>query len=287
MKIAVFMGGTSSEREVSLRTGSAILKSLLNQGYDAYGVDLNHENLISSFLDGDYDLAYLALHGEFGEDGKIQGLLDMLGKKYTGSRALGSAITMDKEYTKNLVKNEGIRIPETFTSVDEITSFPVVIKPAAEGSSVGLYICSNREEALEAVEKLEGKKIVIEEFVQGDELTVGVMNGEGLGVIRIKPKSGLYDYRSKYTVGCTEYEYPAQIPQDIYDEAVKEAEKVNTILGLSGITRSDFLLRDGKLYFLEVNTTPGMTETSLIPKAASLKGYTFDDLTRTMVETFK
>lgn len=287
MKIAVFMGGTSSEREISLRTGNAILKSLLNQGYDAYGVDLTQKNLISGFLDNDYDLAYLALHGEFGEDGKIQGFLDMLGKKYTGSRSLGSAITMDKEYTKSLVKSEGITIPETFASVEDITSFPVVIKPAAEGSSVGLYICQNRDEALEAMKKLEGKKVVIEEFVQGDELTVGVMNGEGLGVIRIKPKSGLYDYTSKYTVGCTEYEYPAQIPQEIYDEAVREAEKIHRVLGLSGITRSDFLLRDGKLYFLEVNTTPGMTETSLIPKAASLKGYTFDDLTRTMVETFK
>lgn len=287
MKIAVFMGGTSSEREISLKTGKAILNSLINQGYDAYGVDLTKENLISAFLENQYDLAYLALHGEFGEDGKIQGFLDMLGKKYTGSRALGSAITMDKEYTKSIVKNEGIRIPKTYKEIQEIEEFPVVIKPAAEGSSVGLYICHNLEEALIAQEKLNGKKIVIEEFVQGDELTVGVMNGEGLGVIRIKPKSGLYDFDSKYTVGYTEYEYPAQISEELYKEVMEKAEKVHKILGLSGITRSDFLLKDGKLYFLEVNTTPGMTETSLIPKAASLKGYSFDDLTKTMVETFK
>lgn len=286
MRIAVFMGGTSSEREISLKTGEAILKSLLKQGYDAYKVDLTKENLVTAFLENDYDLAYLALHGEFGEDGRIQGLLDMLGKKYTGSKSAPSAVAMDKVLTKMIADEVGILIPKTYRSVEEIDSFPVIVKPALEGSSVGLYICKDLDQAKKAVEELAGKKIIIEEFIKGEELTAGILNGEMLGVIRIKPKSGVYDYSSKYTAGMTEYEYPAQIDSDIYQRVMEAAQKIHEELGLDGISRSDFMLKDGKAYFLEVNTCPGMTETSLIPKVATLKNYTFDDLTRIMVEKF-
>lgn len=286
MRIAVFMGGTSSEREISLKTGEAILKSLLKQGYDAYKVDLTKENLVTAFLENDYDLAYLALHGEFGEDGRIQGLLDMLGKKYTGSKSAPSAVAMDKVLTKMIADEVGILIPKTYRSVEEIDSFPVIVKPALEGSSVGLYICKDLDQAKKAVEELAGKKIIIEEFIKGEELTAGILNGEMLGVIRIKPKSGVYDYSSKYTAGMTEYEYPAKIDSDIYQRVMEAAQKIHEELGLDGISRSDFMLKDGKAYFLEVNTCPGMTETSLIPKVATLKNYTFDDLTRIMVEKF-
>ena len=156
MKIAVFMGGVSSEREVSLNSGKAILESLLKQGYDAYGVDVNENNLISAFTDNDYDFAYLAFHGGFGEDGRVQGLLDMLGKAYTGSGATASGVAMDKMLTKKLVAAAGIKTPKSFENVKDIDSYPVVIKPALEGSSVGIYFCNNEDEAKKAV--LEARK---------------------------------------------------------------------------------------------------------------------------------
>lgn len=285
MKIAVVMGGITAEREVSLRSGQAILNSLLKQGYEAYKIDLTKENLVSAFIENTYDLVYLALHGEYGEDGRVQSVLDMLGKKYTGSGVTGSAVAMNKILTKMIAKELGIRVAGTYSSIEEIDNYPVVIKPAKEGSSVGLYICSTKEEALKAYKILEDKEPLIEEFIKGDELTAGILNGEKLGVVRIKPKSGLYDYEAKYTVGKTEYECPAQIDEKVYDEVLEAARKIHEILGLKGVTRSDFILKDGKAYFLEVNTCPGMTETSLVPKLAVLKGYSFDDLTKAIVES--
>lgn len=286
MKIAVVMGGITSEREVSLRSGQAVLDSLVKQGYDAYKIDLTKENLVTAFIENEFDLAYLVLHGEYGEDGRVQGLLDMLGKKYTGSGITGSAIAMDKVLTKCVARELGIRTPKSYEKIEDIEEYPVVIKPAKEGSSVGLYICQNENEARVAFETLKGKFPLIEEYIKGEELTAGVLNGEKLGVVRIKPKSGLYDYESKYTVGMTEYECPAQIDKNIYEEVTEWARLIHEKLGLDGVTRSDFLLKDGKAYFLEVNTCPGMTVTSLAPKLAGLKGYTFDDLIRIMVEKF-
>lgn len=285
MKIAVVMGGITAEREVSLRSGQAILNSLLKQGYEAYKIDLTKENLVSAFIENTYDLVYLALHGEYGEDGRVQSVLDMLGKKYTGSGVIGSAVAMNKILTKMIAKELGIRVAGTYSSIEEIDNYPVVIKPAKEGSSVGLYICNTKEESLKAYKILEDKEPLIEEFIKGDELTAGILNGEKLGVVRIKPKSGLYDYEAKYTVGKTEYECPAQIDEKVYEEVLEAARKIHEILGLKGVTRSDFILKDGKAYFLEVNTCPGMTETSLVPKLAALKGYSFDDLTKAVVES--
>lgn len=285
MKIAVVMGGITAEREVSLRSGQAILNSLLRQGYDAYKIDLTKENLVSAFTENDYDLVYLALHGEYGEDGRVQAILDMLGKKYTGSGVTGSAVAMDKILTKIIAKDLGIRVAKTYSSIDEIESYPVVVKPVREGSSIGIYICNTKEEALKAYEALLEKDPLIEEFIKGDELTAGILNGEKLGVVRIKPKSGLYDYESKYTVGKTDYECPAEVDEKVYEEALEAAKKIHEKLGLKGVTRSDFILKDGKTYFLEVNTCPGMTETSLAPKLAGLKGYSFDDLTKMVIES--
>lgn len=280
MKIAVFMGGISAEREVSLKTGDAILKSLIKQGYDAYGIDLVKETMVSAFIDNEYDVAFLALHGEFGEDGRVQGLLDMLGKKYTGSGATASAIAMDKAITKMVADELGIRIPKTYRNKDDIESYPVVIKPVSEGSSVGLYICKSIEEVEKALDALVGKDPIIEEFVKGEELTVGVLEEEALGVLKIKPHDGTYDYESKYTAGKTDYEYPAKITEEEYEVCMGYAKLIHKELNLKGGTRSDFILSDGKVYFLEVNTCPGMTQTSLLPKLASLKNYTFDDVVK-------
>lgn len=286
IKIAVFMGGISSEREISLRTGNSILNSLLRQGYNAFSVELNEKNLLTAFLENEYDLAYLALHGEFGEDGRVQAILDILKKPYTGSGVTASALAMDKTHTKRIAQAVGIRVAKTYETIDEIDEYPVIIKPAREGSSVGIYKCKNKEEAQEAKNALSGKRICIEQFVAGDELTAGVINGEGLGVTRIIHEHELYDYEAKYAKGGSRHEYPAKILKTSYDEALSAAVKIHKELGLEGISRSDFMLKDGKCYFLEVNTCPGMTETSLIPELGTLKGYKFDDLVKMMVETF-
>ena len=285
MKIAVFMGGTSSEKEISLRSGEAVLESLQRQGYDAYGVVLDETNQVTAFLENDYDLAYLVLHGGNGENGKIQAVLDILGKKYTGSGVLASALTMDKNKTKQIAENIGIRVPKSYRDLDSIERFPVIIKPVDEGSSKGLFLCNNKEEAGEALKKL--RKPIIEDYIVGEELTVGVLNGKALGVLKIIPQADvLYDYDSKYAKGGSIHEFPAKIEDKSYKEAMKIAERIHKEFKMKGISRSDFILSDGELYFLEVNSSPGMTKTSLIPDLATLQGYTFDDVVRLTVETF-
>lgn len=285
MKIAVFMGGTSSEKEISLRSGEAVLESLQRQGYDVYGVVLDENNQVTAFLENDYDLAYLVLHGGNGENGKIQAVLDILGKKYTGSGVLASALTMDKNKTKQIAENIGIRVPKSYRDLDSIERFPVIIKPVDEGSSKGLFLCNNKEEAGEALKKL--RKPIIEDYIVGEELTVGVLNGKALGVLKIIPQADvLYDYDSKYAKGGSIHEFPAKIEDKSYKEAMKIAEKIHKEFKMKGISRSDFILSEGKLYFLEVNSSPGMTKTSLIPDLATLQGYTFDDVVRLTVETF-
>lgn len=285
MKIAVFMGGTSSEKEISLRSGEAVLESLQRQGYDAYGVVLDENNQVTAFLENDYDLAYLVLHGGNGENGKIQAVLDILGKKYTGSGVLASALTMDKNKTKQIAESIGIRVPKSYYNLESIERFPVIIKPVDEGSSKGLFLCNNKEEAGEALKKL--RKPIIEDYIVGEELTVGVLNGKALGVLKIIPQADvLYDYDSKYAKGGSIHEFPAKIEDKSYKEAMKIAERIHKEFKMKGVSRSDFILSEGKLYFLEVNSSPGMTKTSLIPDLATLQGYTFDDVVRLTVETF-
>ncbi len=283
MKIAVLMGGISSEREISLVSGDAILKGLLKNGHDAYKVDLVEENYLSALIENEYDLAYIALHGEFGEDGRVQAILDILKKPYTGSGVTASAVSMDKILTKIIVDDFGIKTPKKYLELGEVKDYPIVIKPSKEGSSVGVSICHSYTEAKEAMDKLGDLDIIIEEFVKGDELTVGILNGERLGVAKIIPNSGTYDFKSKYTPGSTTYEIPAKIEKKYYDEAMEVASKVHEILNLKGSSRSDFILGEEGLYFLEVNTSPGMTPTSTLPKLANLKGYSFEELLEKIV----
>jgi len=283
MKIAVLMGGISSERKISLMSGEAILQGLLNLGYDAFKIDLIEENYLTALMENEFDLAYIALHGEFGEDGRVQAILDILKKPYTGSGVTASAVSMDKVLTKIIVDDFGIRTPIKYTSIDSVKKYPIVVKPSREGSSVGLYICQNLEEGKNAVENLKGIDLVIEEFIVGEELTAGILNGEKLGVVKIIPNSGTYDFESKYTVGKTMYEVPAIIEKKYYEEAMETASKVHHILNLKGMSRSDFILSKEGLYFLEVNTSPGMTTTSLLPKLGKLKGYSFEMILQKMV----
>lgn len=285
-RIAVIMGGTSSEREISLRSGAAILKSLLRQDYDAYSIDINSENEVSAFIENDFDLAFMALHGGNGENGKIQSLLDLLGKKYTGSGQLASAIAINKELTKKIADRIGIRIIKTYKNIDEIESYPVMIKPNQDGSSIGIHKCENFEDAKKAVEDLKADYI-IEEFIDGIEITSGVLDGKSLGVVKIIPvASKIYDYESKYAQGGSIHECPAKVSEKVYAEAMKFAEEIHQELNLTGVSRSDFLVKDEKCYFLEVNTTPGMTETSLIPDLLKYNGCSFDEFTKMMVEKF-
>jgi D-alanine-D-alanine ligase len=283
MRIAVLMGGISSEREISLMSGGAILQGLLNLGYNAFKIDLVEKNYLTALMENEYDLAYVALHGEFGEDGRVQAVLDILKKPYTGSGVTASAVSMDKILTKIIVDDFGIKTPMKYTNIDEVKKYPIVIKPSKEGSSVGLYICQEFCEAENAVEKLKGIDMVIEEFIAGEELTAGILNGEKLGVVKIIPDSGTYDFESKYTAGKTLYEVPARIEENYYEEAMEIASKVHEILNLKGISRSDFILSEEGLYFLEVNTSPGMTPTSLLPKLGELKGYSFETILEKIV----
>lgn len=286
MKIAVFMGGVSPEKEVSLNSGTAILESLQRQGFDAYGVVLTEKNIVSAFQEKEYDLAYLALHGGAGENGEIQGLLEMLGKKYTGSGVTACAVSMDKLLTKRIAELEGIRMAKTYENISEITDFPVMVKPSKNGSSVGIHVCHNKEEIEKALKEI-SRHAMIEEYIQGEELTVGILQEKVLGVLKIIPKAtAIYDYESKYVLAGSLHEFPARIAKTSYEEAMENALKIHKALGMKGVSRSDFILKEDKVYFLEVNACPGMTKTSLIPDLATLQGYTFDDITRMMVEEF-
>jgi len=284
MRIAVLMGGISSEREISLMSGEAILQGLLNLGYDAFKIDLVEENYLTALVDNEYDLAYIALHGEFGEDGRVQSVLDILKKPYTGPGVTASAVSMDKVLTKIILDDFGIKTPKKYNNINEITKYPIVIKPSREGSSVGLYICNSFEDAKKAVEELKGIDLVIEDCIVGEELTVGILNGEKLGVVKIIPNSGTFDFESKYTVGSTTYEVPAKIDDRYYEDAMEISLKVHNILNLKGISRSDFILSKDGLFFLEVNTSPGMTRTSLIPKLGKHKGYSFEEILEKVVK---
>lgn len=280
------MGGVSSEKEISMRSGQAILESLQRQNFEAYGVVLTRENMISAFQENDYDLAYLALHGGAGENGEIQSILEILGKKYTGSGVSACAVSMNKILTKKIADYEGILTPKVYQTSKEIDSFPVMVKPSQDGSSVGIHICYQQEEVEKALREISGDAM-IEEYIEGEELTVGIFQEKALGVLKIIPKvAAIYDYTSKYTAGGSLHEFPARIPKIVYEKAMKNALKIHQVLGMKGISRSDFILKENRIYFLEVNACPGMTKTSLIPDLATLQGYTFDDVIRLTVEEF-
>ena len=295
-KIAVLMGGPSAEREVSLRTGKAIHKALLSKGYNAVAIDLEPSNLESQMKSNKIDVVFNAIHGLYGEDGCVQGQLNMLGIKYTGSGVLASAVAMDKIISKRLFISDGILTPkfiilnkqplsDCVSEIKRIFSLPVVIKPPAQGSSVGVEIVNDLQKLEESLQKafIYSKELLIEEFITGRELTVSITNFDGevraLPIIEIVPESGVYDYSSKYTVGATNYIVPAHIEDKITEEVQRTAVKAFSIMGCEGVARVDIMLSEtGEAYVLEVNTVPGMTETSLVPKAANAAGISFADL---------
>jgi len=286
--IGVLFGGLSAEREISLKTGHAALQALQLLGYRAVAIDVN-QNLPQQLEQAGIEIAFIALHGRFGEDGRVQGLLEMLQIPYTGSGVLASSVAIDKVVTKQMLIYHDIPTPKfdfmrVGDSVDVLlercSSLPLVVKPSREGSTIGITIARSGEALRSGVElaaNLDGT-VLVEEFIEGSELTVSVLNGKALPVIKIVPKSGFYDYQAKYNSVDTEYLLPAPIDENIYQLVQQAAVKACRVLGCRGAARVDFMLREDGFYCIEVNTIPGMTATSLLPKAAQAAGVDFPQL---------
>ena len=299
LKIGVIAGGIS-EREISLLTGKNIYQSLLKSGYDAVFIDLKN-NFYSKLKK--INLAFLALHGRYGEDGTVQGLLELMKIPYTGSGVLGSAIAINKILSKKILECEDILTPEyialdfnnrqdkvkTSSLVNKKLSYPVIVKPNSEGSTIGVNIATSDDQLEYAVEDAlkYDNKILIEKYISGRELTVSIIGNVpvALPIIEIKPKSGFYDYKAKYTKNMTEYIVPAELDKEISGHISEVAVKCHRVLECSGISRVDFILDSYEnAYVFELNTMPGMTATSLVPKAAKAAGINFDLLVEIILD---
>ncbi|MDD5491347.1 MAG: D-alanine--D-alanine ligase [bacterium] len=287
--IGVLMGGTSSEREISLKTGRSIYKALKEMGYKAIAIDVG-KNIVSDLKRKKIGLAFIALHGPLGEDGTIQGLLEVLGIPYTGSGVLSSALAMDKAKTKEVFLAFKIPTP-TWQMVKKgqqvnIHKFPVVVKPVRQGSAVGVSIIEKPAQlplALRQSFRYDNRSI-IEQYIAGLELTVGILDNRPLPVIRIIPQNKFYDFESKYAPGGSRHLIPAGISPALEKKAGFLGLAAHQALGCRGATRVDMILdKQGRLFVLEVNTIPGMTETSLLPDAAKAAGYSFNTLVLTIL----
>jgi len=293
-KIGVLLGGLSAERDISLRTGNAVVKALTEAGYQVVAIDAGRDLAARLTAEG-VEVAFIALHGRFGEDGTVQGLLEMLQIPYTGSGVLASSVAMDKVTTKKLLLYHELPTPgfEVFRqgdNLDELLArcrhFPLVVKPAHEGSTLGLSVVRSVEELRAGIELSLSfdPNVLIEDFIQGPEVTVSVLNGEALPIIQVVPKGGLYDYHAKYTAGQTEYLLPAPVEPVLYQRIQQASVAACQVLGCSGAARVDFMIREREFFCLEVNTIPGMTETSLLPKAAAQAGISFGELAQRILE---
>lgn len=281
-KIGVLMGGMSSEREISLKSGNAVLESLLRQGYNAIGIDVDKE-LAERLKKETINIAFIVLHGRWGEDGTVQGLLELEGIPYTGSGVFGSASAMDKAAMKYILTGAGIPTPayKVYRKMEPVR-FPVpfVVKPASEGSTIGISIVMNKKDIESACESAfrYDRKVVVERYIRGREITVGIIDDISLPIVEVKPKKGFYDFEAKYTVGMTEYIVPARLNKTIEKRAYRIANEVYMLFELSGCARIDMLIDEGTPRVIDINTSPGMTETSLVPKAWGCLGKTFDEL---------
>ncbi|NCD10021.1 MAG: D-alanine--D-alanine ligase [Negativicutes bacterium] len=296
IKVAVVMGGPSAEREVSLATGTAVAEALREKGYNVEAIDLEPDRITEQLNACGATMVFNAVHGLYGEDGCLQGVLEMIGMPYTGSGVLASALAMDKIASKRIFQATEIPTPRCLILSQEdkqnqkeiilkTFSLPVVVKPASQGSSIGVVIVKQENELPEALETAfsYGKEVLIEEFVIGKELTVAVMASQGevraFPVINIVPHSGTYDFKSKYTKGETEYLVPAPLSEAETKRVQEVAIQAYKVLGCRGVARADLMLdKEGQVFVLELNTVPGMTSTSLVPKAALAVGLSFPDL---------
>ena len=324
LKVLLLLGGTSPEREVSKSTGKSVYTALTNLGYDvividpAYGInqpleveeyfdekdyaELSNENYLDAVnlvASTEFNVAFLALHGKYGEDGTIQSLLELKGIKYTGSKVLSSAIAMDKIMSKILFEEYHVPTPKWFHfKIGEYTSeeinrmierqlgYPAVIKPNDQGSTVGLTICKSSEQLNDATRSAfeYSDRILVEEYIPGREITVAVIDDVALPVLEIRPKHGIYDYECKYTSGMSEYIVPADVPLGVSKSLQEIAVRACKSLRCEVYARVDFRLSpDNIVYALEVNTLPGMTSLSLVPKMAKAVGISFEQLVEKII----
>lgn len=295
--VTVLMGGWSGEREVSLVSGRNVAAALGQAGYDARTVDVGRDlAALSGALDPRPDVVFNALHGRFGEDGRVQGILDLLEIPYTHSGVLASALAMDKPMAKRVFRCAGIRCaehvvvsPSAFSEGDVLPR-PYVVKPLDEGSSLGVVIVAEGSDVRLPDETWRfGESVMVERYVPGREITVAVMGDRALGVTEIRPVAGFYDYRAKYTEGASEHLVPAPLPPDAYAAAMQFSLDAHQALGCRGVSRADLRYDDGiggaeGVYLLEVNTQPGMTPMSLVPELAAHAGIDFASLVSWMVE---
>lgn len=292
MKVGVIMGGVSSEREVSLLSGREICKNLNTEKYEVIGINIDSEAEVTEKVKG-IDFAFIALHGGFGEDGRVQAILENLKIPYTGSGVLSSALCMDKNLTKKLFKVENILTPQwilvrdneiNFKDVEPL-GFPMVVKPNNGGSSIGTFIVKSEEELRAAVaEALKyDKEILIEEYLEGEEITCCILNGKLLPIIGILPKDEFFNFNSKYDAGGAE-EIIVSFPKDITDKILEIVETCWRVFKLKSYARIDIIIKRGKIYVLEINTLPGMTANSLFPKSAKGCGISFPELLDKIIE---
>lgn len=301
--VAVVMGGPSKEREISFMTGNAVVQALQEKGYNAVPVDLDPAMLPQQLDRCGATVVFNAVHGMYGEDGRMQGILEMINMPYTGSGVLSSALSMDKVYSKRMFQAQNIPTPkclfvtanekkDTVKEILEKFALPVVVKPAAQGSSIGVEIVKNKEDLAVALKDAfsYGQEIVIEEFIKGQEIAAGIMEtpagAVAMPLVLIEPHSGAYDFKSKYTKGATVYTVPAPLTSESTQKVQAVALAAYKSLGCRGVARADILLTSmGEALVLEINSVPGMTSTSLIPKAAAAMGITFPDLCEQILKT--
>jgi len=300
LTIGVLMGGCSSEREISFKTGRAIVQALQTSGCQAVPIELqSHKTreVLALLKSNHVDLVFIALHGAFGEDGTLQAVLEANHIPYTGSDSRSSRLAMNKIATQHFLREKGIRVPDHWIvstaevlkknqSIPLCSDLPVVVKPACEGSSVGITIVrdgSEFEPALKVAASYD-QQILIERFIPGREMTVGILGRQPLTPIEIRPRNAFFDFQAKYEKGKTDYIIPAEIPEAVAQSLQQAALQAFDLLGCRDFARADFILDDqDRAYFLELNTIPGFTSTSLLPMAARDCGYSFEDLCLTIL----
>lgn len=289
-RIGVLMGGLSSERAVSLKSGKAVAEALRARGWETIEIDVGSD-LAHQVQQHQITHAWLALHGQFGEDGCVQGLLELMQIPYTGSGVRACAISMDKYHTKELLRNTEVNLAKDrcIRQLSEGQDFPVpcVVKDPTGGSSIGVWMAKTTEERDAAIEVClrHSSTVLLEEWIVGDEITVAVLAGRALPVILIKPHNDFFDLDAKYTKGKTDYLVPAPIPDAIAQSAQQQAELAYRQIGMRGIARADFLISERQQpVFLEINAIPGMTQTSLSPMAANAVGISFEELVEQILQ---
>ncbi|MBI5494233.1 MAG: D-alanine--D-alanine ligase [Deltaproteobacteria bacterium] len=294
-RIGVLYGGMSSERDVSLRTGKAVHDALSRHGRNSVLIDVGRD-VGGKLLQEKVEVAFVALHGRWGEDGCIQGLLECMGIPYTGSGVLASGLAMDKVLTRVLMPRAGVPMPAGLevpaAEAEQVTlaripfGVPCVVKPSREGSSVGVSLVKKAEDLPAALTEAakHGHHTIVEQYVKGRECSVAVLFGKSLGVVEIEPADEFYSYKAKYGNIGTRYHYPARIPADVARKLMELGARAHAALGCDGASRADFLVTEaGEPFLLEVNTLPGMTEASLLPKIAAGEGISFTELCERLV----